>query len=143
MRNHLYFYSSNLEQIKSLKEDDQFQLVPEYNEWDANQKSFRNEYGRIKTKKNFYHFLFGRLSQTNCPWCGGLPELKKVYEDICLKRSVYCIHCSKCDARGPSLNIDMNLEKEENFMEECKSLIWNRYNTRRAWDENFVNPYES
>lgn len=141
MRKHLYFYSSNLEQTKELRNDDRFEPVPKYY---ANEHPLtsRNEYGRIKTDQNFYHFLFGRLSQTNCPWCGALPELMKVHEHAFLKRAVYCIQCTQCGGRGPTLNVDMNVEQDENVMSHYKALMWDRYNHRRSWDEGFVNPYE-
>lgn len=141
MKKHLYYYSSNLDNLKDLREDDQFESVPEYNQLEISLVS-RNEYGRIKTEQNYYHFLVGRLSQTNCPWCGALPELMKIHEHSFLMRSVYCIQCTQCGARGPTLNIVMNHEHDENMMDHYKKFMWDRYNHRRAWDDGFNNPYE-
>ncbi len=141
MRKHLYFYASNLEQIRELNEDDKFEPLPHYHPHEHILAS-RNEYGRIKTNQNYYHFLVGRLSQTNCPWCGSLPEIIMVHEHTFLRRKVYCIQCTQCGARGPTLNVALEMEHDDNVMNHFKSLLWDTYNHRRAWDEGFVNPYE-
>ena len=142
MRKHLYFYSSNLQLTRELRQDDQFEGVQQYSSHEI-ELTPQNEYGRIKTNQNYYHFIFGRLSQKNCPWCDALPELLKVHESVFLERCEYCIQCMQCGSRGPILNINSSQEKDKNFMDFFKDIMWSRYNDRLAWDKDFVNPYEN
>lgn len=141
MRKHLYFYSSNLEQTKELRNDVKFQHVHEYDAHEYPLTS-RNEYGRIKTDQNYYHILFGRLEQEGCPWCGSPAKVVKLSTDKALLYTAYCIQCMGCGARGPSLNVSQTTEQNKELFDECINLLWHRYNHRRAWDEGFVNPYE-
>jgi len=141
MRKHLYFYVSNLEQTKEIRNDDRFEPVPEYDSYELPLTS-RNEYGRIKTNQNYYHILVGKLEQEGCPWCGHFAQIVKVDEDVFMQRAIYCIQCTKCGARGPMLNIDVNVENNETVMSHFNDLLWTRYKHRRPWDDGFKNHYE-
>lgn len=141
MRKHLYFYASNLEQVKALREDDQFESVHEYSSYEF-QFALRNEYGRIKTNQNYYHLLVGGMQQEHCPWCGHFAQIIKVHEHVFMQRAIYCIQCTQCGARGPTLNIDTNVENDETVMSHFNDLLWSRYKHRRAWDDGFKNQYE-
>lgn len=142
MRKHLYLYFSNLNQLRALKDDAGFEPVPEYYHREQ-PLTYQNEFGRIKTAQNYYHILVGRLKQEGCPWCGYPAEVIKLGKSSALDFATYCVQCMNCGSRGPVLYISESVEQKKDAFDEYMSLLWRRYNYRRAWDEGFVNPYES
>lgn len=139
MKKHIYLHTSGLEQTKTLRDDPNFERPYEYTQI-IKQRTFPNEYGRIKTRQNYYHILIGSMKQTGCPWCGNEPELIKTKKDQ--NFTTYCFTCPICLSKGPTLNIRNNLETEES-MEHFKEVMKHRYTHRRPWDADFVNPYEN
>ena len=146
MKNHLYFYCSNLDQTSHLHDYPDIKAVWQYSSHEM-RKTFQNEYGRIQTSQNYYHLLVGRMPQEGCPWCGSpcqIIHLENINADpIPSLMTKYCIQCMQCGSRGPVLNINHpNLHPKE-IMEEYKEILWQRFNNRRPWDDGFVNPYEN
>ena len=141
MRKHLYFHSSNLECTRQLKDDSLFQ--PAYMYSDVN--LFQNEYGRIRTPDTYFHLLLGNVPQKGCPWCKGKTKIVKINKpdpyDL-LAYSEYCTQCFGCGARGPVIKVNPQIEDDQRAMKELFDLMNKRFAHRRAWDENFVNPYE-
>ena len=142
MKKHLYFHSSNLEQIRVLKEDPGFESVCEYSEYEYSLIS-KYEYGRIKTSQNYYHFIFGNPPQKKCPWC---PCVNTVFIiDKSESRSEpdkLHVECANCSARGPVFNINSQMLEDENLFEYCKAALLERWSTRAPWDKDFINRYE-
>lgn len=110
MIKHLYFHSSNLKYLKNIRDDERFEGVHEYSSHEIELAS-RNEYGRIRTQKNEYHFLFGEIRQENCPWCNGDVELVEVNRNELTMRSCHCVEYCKCGSRGPLFNRYIPLKK--------------------------------
>jgi len=136
MKKHLYFHSSNLEQIREIKKDANFEPYYEYGPMPDKMNQHQYEYGRIKTDTNYYHFIMGNPRQEGCPWCGGTAEIIEGITSSISPRK-YCIQCMRCGARGPTLNV--NTDQAEN--PEVVALLWQRFETRRTWDDSFINPY--
>ncbi len=141
MRNHIYLHASNLEHAKYFRDDQDFQPVTDYDKFDLS-KTFQNEWGRIKTKGNFYHIIIGHPKQENCPWCGSLCLLKKIGENEFSRHSQYCMQCINCGSHGPILNICSSAEENLEVMENIRDLIKQRFETRRQWDAGWKNPYD-
>ena len=141
MKKHFFLHTSDLENIKYIKEDIKFKLTFQYPEWEL-AKTHRNEYGRIETQQNYYHFLIGQMKQENCPWCGCGCNIEKVSESSIVSHARYCMICLYCGARGPVLNIAPTVENDPVAVEQYKMLIKQRFETRRPWDANLENVYE-
>lgn len=142
MKKHLYLHTSNLEYCNQLREDSLFECVFEYPKIEI-EKSHRNEYGRIKTRDNYYHIILGSMPQKNCPWCNSVCEIRKIYQSELSQQSQYCMQCTNCSAHGPILNICFSSEESKESMEYFKEFITHRFQHRTQWDSNFVNPYEN
>lgn len=142
MRKHIYLHTSNLDITKHLRDDHKFEIVPEYGIYEM-QLSLRNEYGRIKTDQNYYHILLGAIQQEGCPWCASPSEIKKVRDSTEFSHAVYCMQCVGCGARGPLLNVSKSIEENEEAITHITQLLNDYFKTRRAWDADFVNPYET
>ncbi len=140
MRKHIYLHTSNLNQLRDLRDDIKFEPTPHYPPDQLN-LTHQNEYGRIKTHHNYYHIMVGQMKQENCPWCGSGCVLQKTSQGI-IKHSQYCMICISCGARGPILNVSQSMEYNPGEMEEITYLIKKRFETRRQWDSGFVNHFE-
>ncbi len=141
MRKHLYFHSSNFDQIKELRHDLSFESVIEYPPIPDRINQHQYEYGRIKTATNYYHFIFGNLQQEGCPWCGGPGEIiEGISTNISPKKFV--IQCKQCGARGPIMNVSHTCVENREVYHEIVALMWQRFKTRRPWDHGFINRYE-
>lgn len=140
MRKHIYLHTSNLEMVRDLREDNAFDPLYEYPPNEIS-RSFPNEYGRIKTLGNYYHIMLGQIQQDGCPWCSGPPEVIKLWGSTNTRYAAYCIQCMQCGSRGPVLNISSSAEENKEVYEEHINFMWQRYKRRRAWDDDFVNPY--
>lgn len=140
---HIYLHTSNLENARALREDSNFEPTPHYDPIGM-ANLHRNEFGRIRTKQNYFHILLGKLYEENCPWCGCVPEIKKLGQpglgEMPIRMDQYCLQCRQCGSRGPILNINASIPEEH--IEEYYSMIRMRYVHRRSWDEGFVNPYD-
>lgn len=142
MKKHIYLHFSNFDHLRDLRDDESFEGADEYDTKDTS-RLFRHEYGRLVTYKNYYHILLGRLDQEGCPWCVSPVQVVKLSIPKELGYTAYCIQCMECGSRGPSLNIPVNTQENKEMVNEFMDLLWKRYKNRRAWDEGFVNPYES
>lgn len=140
MKKHIYLHSSNLENMRALRDDADFQPLYGYPHDEAHRSS-RHEYGRIKTRDNFYHILLGNMEQKGCPWCKGDVEVRNSITSVEFGWCAYWIQCDACGARGPKLNIVESITNDPKDMEEIMNLLWHRFNHRRQWDEDFHNPY--
>lgn len=140
MRKHIYVHTSDLECIRQLRDSDEFEHTWRYPEYELTNTQ-KNEYGRIKTDNFFIHLLLGQILQPNCPWCDTPPVLTKVIGYEIIRRTVYCLGCPKCGARGPTLNIDYCLEESKEMMNEVESLLKAKFIRRIPWDENLQKEY--
>lgn len=141
MRKHLYFHSSNMEQIRAIKDDPAFEFCHEYPPLPDRQHQHQYEYGRIKTAKNYYHFIFGNPQQEGCPWCGGPGEIIEGIKDS-LSPQKFVIQCMQCGARGPVMNVAQSSVENREVYHEIVAIMWQRFKTRRPWDHGFINRYE-
>lgn len=141
MKKHIYLYFSKKEQLTDLKQDDKFEFWFEYSFHEASH-IHKNEYGRIKTNKNYYHILCGRLEKKDCPWCSSPSEVVKLSYNPVSQYTIYSIQCMKCGSRGPSLSISEAMEKNKEAFEEFMSVLWSAYKQRKPWDDGLVSPYE-
>jgi hypothetical protein len=140
MKNHLYFHSSNLDQLKYLKEDIDFYNISQYSDKESSNR-LQYEYGKIETQINSLHLIVGCPPQKNCPWCSGESQIVMHSKSEITGSSSFCVRCNKCGSQGPVLNITRSAMSEKE-MEEFNALLWNRYNRRVPWDKGFINPYE-
>ncbi len=134
-RNSVYVNSSDLDTIKIIKNEPSFEHISQYDPY-AYPKAHQNEFGRLKTPLNYYHFIIGQVHQENCPWCGGPPLLKRIKHDDGLGFSIYALECIRCGSRGPLLNVSSQRENDKEFMDECQNLMFARYKRRRTWDDD-------
>jgi hypothetical protein len=141
MRNHIYLHTSNLNIINKFKNDDLFQSCYEYPIHEI-ENLHPNEYGRIKTKHNYYHILVGQIRQENCPWCAAIPFIKRIENPGLTYTAEYCMQCQGCGARGPILYVNSMMNNDDKYMDEVRCLIKHKFKTRRQWDDGLVNPYE-
>jgi len=149
MKKHLYFHTSNFDQIQSLREDANFKSYVEYNNYEKELMS-QYEYGLIETNQNYYHFIFGSPPQKNCPWCSGYLidfKIDKYQEnDISFTYFNYVklyIECKNCLARSPILNINLQAKEDKKFFEHCKEILLKKWSERIPWDKDFINKYEN
>lgn len=138
---HIYLHTSNVEYWRDFNNDPSIEKCFEYDPFGI-EKSHQYEYGRIKTKQNYYHFLVGKIKQKDCPWCGSFCTVKRINELEVRGFSRYCMECENCGARGPILNVNLHAEQDEKHMGWFTDLIRDRFETRRHWDSDFVNHYE-
>lgn len=142
MRKHLYFNSSNMEQIRELKDDPAFEFAHEYPPIPDRQHQHQYEYGRLKTAKNYFHFIMGNPPQDGCPWCAGPCEIIESIPQTQLTLAKFCVQCKQCGARGPTLNVSNSQIEKAEVYSEIVALLWQRFKTRRPWDHGFINRYE-
>jgi hypothetical protein len=146
MRKHIYVHTSTQDYLRDINEDVEFESVAQYDPI-SSQKCYKNEYGRIKTKGNYYHIMIGEMKQENCPWCNSPAVLKKVYDGVSdtmtpSEPDQYCMICTQCGSRGPLLNLNQHVVKDPKFMTYIEQCIKDRYESRRQWDSHLINPYE-
>ncbi len=131
MPKHIYLYTSNLNHLRDLDEDRSFEHVWNYDQISLS-KTHQNEYGKVKTKKNYYHIFVGRMRQKNCPWCNSQCEPNRIEKsDFCAS---YYMQCKNCGARGPVLSIASGKENDKDSMDLFINLLLNTFETRRPWD---------
>ena len=139
MTKHFYFHSSNLDYINEVQQDELFEHISLYNDIDFH-NIHQNEFGRIKTKDNYIHLLFGNISNDNCPWCGS-EAILEIEDDprnvLCNSGTIkktYYLQCRNCFSTGPhktfAINGINNLEVEDHIIELVKS----NYSYRKSWD---------
>lgn len=148
VRKHLYFHSSNFDQFRELRDDPMFEYDFEYPKIPDQQHQYQYEYGRIKTEKNYYHFIFGTPKQEGCPWCAGSCEIIEGVSQDAFAPIKYYIQCIECGARGPTLNVTnihdvIRTQDKGNLIHQyIAEFLWQRFKTRRPWDDGLINPYE-
>jgi len=137
----MYFHSSNLDYTKYLREYDNFEHLYQY--ISNCEPTYPNEYGRIKTDQAFYHILLGKISQENCPWCGGKGKLKKremhseehfYFTGFDLVQ--YYIECIDCGSRGPILMANKGVKDDKEMQDNLESYAKQRYAYRKMWDHD-------
>lgn len=139
MRKHLYFYSSNLEYARDLKDESCFEYLYQYPKNEI-EKAHENEYGRIKTKDTYFHFLIGTIRNNDCPWCGCSEICLKKEEDKSygtmnpFSKDKYFMQCTHCGSRGPVVFGEPSITNDKDFNEYLISLIKENYSRRLSWD---------
>ena len=137
---HLYFHSSKFEYIQDLLDDKDFERTFEYPPSEFH-KSYENEFGRIRTSSNYFHFLLGSIRQRFCPWCGEKPEFKQINEvkpgDF-FQYLQFSYICPKCGSRGPVINICESALVDEKFKDTLEQVAQSRYEHRIGWEEGLI-----
>lgn len=142
MRKHLYFHTSNLENIRELRDDVRIEGVHSYPEWEA-KLAHPNEYGRITSAFNFYHFLVGHIRKTTpkCAWCDDVLHLKvKEYEKLNIVD--LGLQCYTCGSTGPAYRTTKSDFEREIIKEHIKEFMNFKYQDRKQWDHDLKNPYD-
>jgi hypothetical protein len=138
---HIYLHTSKKANFQEITTNEKVENVHEYDIWDY-ARCEENEYGRIKTRTNHFHILIGAIRQENCPWCGNRAILRRISEGDTFRPSIYSMICEQCCSRGPNLCVNISIEENKRSMEEVEALMKDRYEHRRQWDDDFINPYE-
>lgn len=133
VRNHLYFHSSNFDYIEFINGDPKFEPVYQYPRSEF-EDTHVNEWGRIKTESNYYHFIIGNIPQKGCPWCGIEMVLKKLPDVNGMDYSSCCMRCPNCGAMGPVIQINSQVQIDEKYFEAVKDIIARRNAVRLPWD---------
>jgi hypothetical protein len=145
MKKHLYFHSSNFNYASDIHEDLSFCSAYKYPCSDF-KKTFPNEYGRIETNENYFHFIIGSIPHKGCPWCAGETIIARSNEnhtiEISLKNITYWVQCVKCGATGPKLHVSPHVEDNQEYKEDIIYCMTERFHRTNMWDHDFSNPYE-
>lgn len=146
-KKHIYVNFSNSDVWQRIMRHCTFVGVPSY-AMPHYEKRLPNEMGSIKTQGLTIHFLFStQMVQENCPWCGSKCELiKNTYHEgphIWHQKETWHVECIKCKARGPRLVYNSVARPDDREKDYLEAVIWQRFNTRKPWDDGFVNPYEA
>ena len=135
MKKHFYLHCDNQDIISSLKLLDNFEKTVQYSTFEMN-KTYRNEYGRIKTQDAYLHILVGTIHDLGCPWCDGELEVIEISKDKVLNfyYVTFTVKCKMCNSQGPKDRLQLNekMEADENMMNEIHSFILNKYNKRKS-----------
>jgi len=132
-RKHLYFHSSNLKSISDINKDENFEPAFHYKDV----KTHPNEFGRIKTRQNYYHLLIGNLRQKGCAWCKSeLKIIKTNYPPTMVGGIAIVLQCIKCGSRGPIWEMNESLEGHEESMEIIKDRMEEMYMQRKPWHDD-------
>ncbi len=143
MRKHIYLHSCNVGYTKYVQMDPNFKSVDEYA-----MNVIQNEYGMIKTPLLYIHFILGQVQVKECPWCGHEPIMRKEFPDSNdrifdpTRRGLIYMECVNCGATGSKMNVSCEIEYDPRAMEYVEDIVRRRFNQRRAWDQDFVSPYE-
>lgn len=135
MRKHIYLHTSIIPNIEHIDNDDLFEPTYNYNKFEF-VNAHPNEWGRIKTKQNYFHIFVGQIRNLTpkCHWCNNELSLIPLQNFNGNSFTQWCLQCTSCLSRGPSLNINDSIEKDSVEFEYLKALMQQRYTEIRQWD---------
>lgn len=140
MIKHIYVNSS-LENRHELYDSKRFIQISDYDPL-SRSKMLQNEIGMINIGNTIIHFLGGKIFSKNCPWCEGPPEIMEGSPFPVNFKNLW-IQCKECGARGPKITISIPLLESKEYRNVLVDLLWQKWSDRKAWFEDFQNPYES